>query len=161
MLQYYILLRSIIFGLIISMYETCRSLSKYSKLVDHIRVWLICPTKLDLCLVIHWNVNDRSLCWALHIRPSLVYSLFPVPIFSKNRGRQQVIIDYLLCQGKVYSYKVKHFSNALHCYCNKHFYQKLPVHMTFNQTINFDVPLQNWCRQWRKTINILMMALYM
>ena len=32
------------------------------------------------------------------LRPSLVYCLFPVPMNSKNRGRQEVLIDYLLCQ---------------------------------------------------------------
>ena len=28
------------------------------------------------------------------VRPSLVYYLFPVPMFTKNRGGQEVIIDY-------------------------------------------------------------------
>ena len=31
-------------------------------------------------------------------RPSLVYFLFPVPIFCKTRGGREVIVDYLLCQ---------------------------------------------------------------
>ena len=42
----------------------------------------------------------------------------------------------------MYLYKVKDFSNALHYHCNWYFYQKLPVHNSFNQTIKFYVALQ-------------------
>ena len=35
---------------------------------------------------------------AYHYKASLVYCLFPITIYSKNRGGLKVIIDYLLCQ---------------------------------------------------------------
>ena len=30
----------------------------------------------------------------------------------------------------------------------------MPVHVTFNQIINFDMAYQKWCRRWQETINL-------
>ena len=52
-------------------------------------------------IFIPWNIwENKWYVWEVEIsattklRPSLVYCLFPVPVFSNNRGGQEVIIEY-------------------------------------------------------------------
>ena len=82
------------------------------------------------------------------VRPLLVYCLFPVPMFSKNWGGQEVIVNYyiimLINHCKVCLYKAKYFfSNAFTITVMlKDSKKELPVHVKFDWIINFD---RFWC----------------
>ena len=64
-----------------------------------------------------WNSRIKALCY---IRPSLVYCLFPVPIFSKTEaGRRWLLIIYYAnesMQNVVYI-RFNIFSNTFHYHC--------------------------------------------
>ena len=45
------------------------------------------------CLILH-QVSTINTYITKPLRPSLVYCLFPVAMFSKNRGRREVIIGH-------------------------------------------------------------------